>query len=195
MMPNNALQELPQEMGIETVRQIFLTDDGSLPDINFDYRGAAVAADAYQLIQRHASSLASVRPNYWSKSRSCECSIKLGDNPAQLVFGGEADPFHVVFGGLTSNAGVPIPDLGVFVLGVDFVALDYRMGEHWTDAAIYGLLQLMSDLASLANGTLVSHEGNPHDSDGQILVGALNEWRSANNAMHAKTHAQPSHLP
>ena len=120
-----------------------------------------------------------------------ECPISFGENPAELVLSGVAEPFHVVFGGLVSKTGHKIPDLGFFVLGEDFVALDYRMGPEWSLAAIEGLLSLMEEIASLAPGTSVAHESNIFDPNGKVLIQAFSEWRAASNRLQVtcETHA------
>ncbi|HEU4653185.1 MAG TPA: hypothetical protein VFS47_04325 [Steroidobacteraceae bacterium] len=178
-------------MSLDSLKAVLSHNDGSLPDINFDFGGVRVVADAYAVIQRRANVLTSVGSYYWSKSEEKECPISFGENPAELVLSGEAEPFHVVFGGLVSPSGNRIPDLGFFVLGEDFVALDYRMGPEWTVPAIEGLLALMDELASLALNTVVTHESNIFDPDGKILIQAFEEWRAANKRLQAtcETHA------
>lgn len=161
------------------LRQILAVNDGSLPDINFDFRGARVVADAYDRVQRRAASLKSVGATYWSTVEKRDCIIEFGSNPAVLVLRSEVEAFHVVFTGLTSSKGVSIPDLGVFVLGEDNIAFDYRMGPEWSDEAIEGLFELMSEVAGLADNTLVTHEGNWFDPDGTILVDAFYTWRNS----------------
>lgn len=155
------------------LRRIFATYDGSLPDINFDFARARVVAEAYALVQSRATILASEDPCYWSRSERKDCRIQFGDNPAALLLSHEADPFHVVFGGLKSRSGYAIPDLGVFALSADAFTLDYRMGPGWTDDSIAGLLELMTDLAQLAPNTSITHEGNQYDPHGSILLGAF----------------------
>jgi hypothetical protein len=159
------------------VQQIFLYNDGSLPDINFDFAGARVVADAYALVQRQASALTSDSA-YWSKSKQRECPIIFGDNPGEMILSGEAESFHVVFGGVTSDAGHNIPDLGFFVLEDDYVAFDYRMGPEWSTHSIEGLFVLMEKLYSLAPCT-ITHTGNLYDPEGNILVRAFAEWKSS----------------
>ncbi|MBT3068771.1 hypothetical protein [Rhodoferax sp. U11-2br] len=178
-------------MDLESLKAVLSNNDGSLPDINFNFGGTRVVADAYALVQRHATSLTSIGSYYWSKTKEKECPISFGENPAELVVSGVAEPFHVVFGGLVSKTGHKIPDLGFFVLGEDFVALDYRMGPEWSLAAIEGLLSLMEEIASLAPDTSVVHESNVFDPNGKILMQAFSEWRAANKRVQAtcETHA------
>jgi hypothetical protein len=157
----------------QKLRQIFATNDGSLPDIYFNFQGERMVAEAYTVVQQYASSLVSQEAYYWSKTTQRECPIQLGDNPAVHFLSGEAECFHVVFGGVTSATGSHIPDLGVSVLNDDFFGLDYRMGPEWSDRAIVGLLDLMCELANLSAHTVVTHETNMFDPDGKILLNAF----------------------
>lgn len=166
-------------MNFEKIRGILHTDDGSLPDINFDFGQERIAADAYALIQGRASGLASEGARYWSKGRRSECPIRFGENPAIALLEGDAEGFHVVFGGLLSDAGAAIPDLGVFVLDAGSIALDYKMGPEWDEPAIIGLFELMLDLKSLADGVQISHDGNMFESDEGILLTEFINWAAA----------------
>lgn len=161
------------------LRSLFAHDDGLLPDINFHFRGARVVADAYARMKRRATALSAAGACYWSKQRQAICPIEFGDNPAEHILSGDCDAFHVVFTGLRSAEGIPIPDLGVFILDGDYLSLDYRMGAQWSDAAIAGLLDLMEEIASLSANTIVSHERNLRDPHGEILLSAFNKWRMA----------------
>ena len=162
-------------MNFDKVRRLLGTKDGSLPDINFDFGQAAVVADAYALVQSRAGDL-SGSPFYWSKTRNEECPIRFGDNPARALLEGEAEVFHVVFGGMRSTTGTAIPDLGVFILGASFLALDYRMGPEWNDAAIVGFFELMRDLAALSDHVAISHTNNIFDNADDILISAFKNW-------------------
>jgi hypothetical protein len=68
-------------------------------------------------------------------------------NAAALVMSREAEPFHVVFGGIATD-GCEIPDLGVFVFH-ESLALDYRMGPEWGPPQLYSFFQLLMELTSL----------------------------------------------
>jgi hypothetical protein len=163
----------------EPVLAILRTDDGSLPDIEFDFGDAPVAAAAYDLIQRRATQLVSEESSYFSTDTEAQVPIHFGDNPAQAVIDGEAEPFHVVFGGLRSSAGAPIPDLGVFVWDIGEIALDYRMGPEWDAAGLEGLFELIEELAALASPVHISHLGNMFESDEGILLPAFDHWATA----------------
>ena len=163
-------------MNFDKVRDILCLDDGSLPDINFDFGQARVVGDAYALLQVRAASLASEHAYYWSVSKKAESPIRFGENPAQAFLGGEAEGFHVVFSGLRSTTGAPIPDLGVSVLDVGFIALDYRMGLEWDAPAILGLFEVMRDLSGLAKDLHISHTGNVFESDEGVLITEFKNW-------------------
>jgi len=167
-------------MSLNAVVNILKNNDGSLPDINFDFSGARVAADAYGLVQARATALTSTSSYFWSKKLKAEIPISFGQNPALDFLNGEAEAFHVVFGGLTSESGALIPDLGFFVLGADFVALDYRMGPGWNSAAVEGLFDLMGALSKLSD-CRITHTGNIFDPEGTILCSAFQNWFSANH--------------
>jgi hypothetical protein len=169
-------------MDIDKVRHILNKDDGSLPDINFHFEKKNLVGDAYAFIQSRATHLVSTHSYYWSKGQSRECPIWFGDNPALAFLRDEAEAFHVVFGGLQSTTGAPIPDLGVFVLDADYIALDYWMGPAWNEPAILGLFEIMHDLKALSDGVNVSHVGNMHDFGGDILLNGFNMWSSERNA-------------
>lgn len=177
---------LEVDVDLSALRPLFAYDDGLLPDINFNFSGARVIADAYAQIQRRATGLSAAGACYWSKQRQTICPIEFGDNPAEHILSGECDAFHVVFTGLRSTEGIPIPDLGVFVLDADYLSLDYRMGAHWNEAAIAGLLDLMEEIASLSAHTLVSHERNLRDPHGEVLLSAFNQWRMAQRRTRMK---------
>ena len=166
-------------MSLEIVRQILCVDDGSLPDINFDFGHERIVGDAYALIQRRASHLVSGYHYYWSRSKSEECAIGFGENPALAVLAGNAEPFHVVFGGMRSADGASIPDLGVFVFDHDSISLDYRMGPQWDEPAILGLFEIMRDLMALASAATVSHTGNIFETNDKILLSGFRIWRNS----------------
>ena len=162
-------------MTLDRVCQILGEDDGALPDITFDYGESRVVDAAYRLILDRATTI-SEGAYYWSRRRNEECVIRFDDEPALPLLDNDAEPFHVVFGGLRSSAGALIPDLGVFVLAPCEIALDYRMGHEWDEGAILGLFELMRDLHRLATPVQISHEHNIFDPDGDILLGAFREW-------------------
>lgn len=184
------MMALPEvDVDLSALRPLFAHDDGLLPDINFNFSGARVVAEAYAQIQRRARALSPAGACYWSKQRQTICPIEFGDNPAAHLLTGECDAFHVVFTGLRSAEGIAIPDLGVFVLDADYLSLDYRMGSQWSEAALGGLLDMMEEVAALSAHTIVSHERNLRDPHGEILMSAFNQWRMARRRARVKPAA------
>lgn len=175
-----------RKMNVQKVHEILRTNDGSLPDIDFDFGQAGVVGEAYPLIQKRASSLASGNAYYWSNSKNQEVPIQFGDNPACECLTGDADAFHVVFAGLQSISGAPVPDLGVFVFGASSIALDYRMGPEWDEHAIVGLFEIMRDLIALDDRVKISHSGNVFDPDGRKFLTQFEHWLEACN-LHERT--------
>ena len=167
-------------MDLTAVRKVLCENDGSLPDVNIDFCGASVAAEAYALVQSRAAQAESNLGHYWSKSRQTDCPITFGENPAEELLRGDADPFHVVFGGIRSSQGTQVPPLGFFVLAADNVALDLRMGPEWSEGAIIGLFELVRDMSSLTSSVNVSHTCNIFDPDGKVFIDAYHRWLGAN---------------
>jgi hypothetical protein len=173
-------------MTFDSVRRILDRDDGSLPDITFEFGAARIADAAYRLIRARATTLNGRQDAYyWSRSRDEACPIDFASEPALAILAGDAEPFHVVFGGLRSSAGAPVPDLGVFVFTPGEIALDYRMGPEWNDPAILGLFEIMRDLARLATPVRITHTSNIFDPDGDILLGAYRTWLASQSASNA----------
>jgi hypothetical protein len=169
-------------MNLHFVSEVLSENDGSLPDIEFDFGEEKLASAAYALIQKQASCLTSRGAHYWSKSKEIDIPIEFGENPAQLVLNGEAEPFHVVFGGMRSSSGHIIPDLGLFILGPTQISLDYRMGKDWNQAAIEGLFELMLSLNRLTANTKIQHSGNVFDQN-EVLLTAFEMWQIANRTI------------
>ena len=163
-------------MNLDRVCNILHKNDGSLPDINFDFGSERVAGVAYTLIQGRAKRLSSPHASYWSEEKGEDVPIRFGDNPALALLDGDTPGFHVVFGAMQSASGAPIPDLGVFVQDAGKIALDYRMGAEWNEAAIIGLFEIMRDLTALATGVRMTHTGNIFDLDDDILLTEFVRW-------------------
>jgi len=156
-------------MNIESIVEILEVDDGSLPDINFDFNGEECVSNAYQYIQGLSSALVGSNSYYWSKSKQAEVPILFGENPALKYMEGEAEAFHVLFGGIKSNSGKRVPDLGVFVLSSDYITLDYKMGKFWNAEAVVGLFEIMATFESLSKKTIISHEGNVFEKENELI--------------------------
>jgi hypothetical protein len=163
-------------MNIQNVVEIMCKNDGSLPDIEFDFGLEKCVDVAYRIIQQHSTHIVTVDPYYWSNSRDVDIPIIFGQNPAEIFLAGEAQSFHLVFGGIKSPSGKSIPDLGVFVLMETMVSLDYRMGEDWNAEAVEGLFEIMLLLKSISSTTIIKHLGNYFDYEETILMSAFNNW-------------------
>lgn len=148
---------------------IFKINDGSLPDIEFNFAGKAIVDQAYKILQTRSSHLVSKGSYYWSISKQVEIPISFTDNPAKMFLVGEAESFHVVFGGVKSKSGFKVPDLGIFVLEDDFISLNYRMGSDWNNEAVLGLFELMFEIDCLDSKILITHNGNVYDEDLLLL--------------------------
>jgi len=141
----------------EELHDLFDTDDGSLPEIRINYVGTSATVAAYALLRNHATRVVSEKPYFWSKTHDAERSLDSVPNAAALVVADEAEPFHVVLGGIRAR-GTLIPDIGVFVCP-DQIALDYRMGFAWGAKELEALFDLLTELAALDNKASVSLEG------------------------------------
>ncbi|WP_442481561.1 hypothetical protein [Aeoliella sp. SH292] len=125
----------------------FDTDDGSLPDVYVEYQKPEALVSAYLLLRDRATAVVTERPDYWSTSLQQRLPLDTVPNASMLVLSGEAEPFHVVFGGITAK-GVVIPDLGVFVFQ-ECIALDYRMGSEWGPPELDAFFELLVELSAL----------------------------------------------
>jgi hypothetical protein len=176
--PDTYLQE--SAVSMDLVREILGTNDGSLPDIIFEY-GSDCVAIAYDVVRRRATCLASSPNSYWSPRQNVDVEFGFDDEPAAAYLAGEAEPFHVVFGGLRSSTGHAIPDLGVFVLDRGYFELDYQMGPEWNEAAILGLFEIMKELSAIAPSVEITHAGNDFDPDGSILLDEYRGWLNSDD--------------
>ena len=162
---------------IDEVKSILNNNDGSLPDIEFDFNGEVLISKAYELIQSWSSGWASTtEPHYWSRKHKKDVNIKFGYNPSEHFLNDEIDAFHVVFSGIKSKSGKLIPELGLYILEKDFISLDYKMGMEWTGEAIIGLFELMSEIKSLSTKTTITCQGNIYDPKCEVLLSSFNRW-------------------
>lgn len=132
----------PQRAWAE-LHDLFETDDGSLPEIRVDFAAPDALVAGYAVLRARAARIVSEAPTFWSIEAE-ERALDSVPNAAELVVSGDAEPFHVVLGGLDVG-GVELPDLGVFVTP-DQIALDYRMGPAWGPAQLGALFELLREL-------------------------------------------------
>jgi hypothetical protein len=154
------------------LRDLFDTDDGSLPEVRVDYRDSSATVSGYALLRGRAARVVSDNACFWSKTHDAERPLDSVSNAAALVVSGEAEAFHVVLGGIRSRS-VAISDLGVFVFP-NQLALDYRMGPAWGPKELEALFGLLGELASLdPDASLSLEEGVLPD----VVVRFQNAWR------------------
>jgi len=129
----------------EQLRFLFDTDDGSLPKVRVTELSREGVAAIYAFLRARAS----VPPDllFWHRTLDREERLDAWPNPALLVAGNEAEPFHFLATGLVFD-GVALPDLGVFVFP-DQVVLDYRMGPELDERRVLALFELLRQLAAL----------------------------------------------
>jgi hypothetical protein len=94
---------------------------------------------------------------------------------------GTLPAFHVVFHGLRAD-GVEIPSIGAFFVE-DELALDYRMGGHWTPSSVAAFATLINELRSVAgshrvvtraDGASQEHE----DASIQMVLDTFSMWHA-----------------
>ena len=154
------------------LHDLFDTDDGSLPEIRVSYAKREATVAGYDLLRRRAARVVTEKPYFWSKLHDAEQALDSAPNATALVVAGEAEPFHVVLGGIKAR-NTAIPDLGVFVFP-DQLALDYRMGPAWGSSEIEALFQVLVELTALDPDATVSLEENVV---GEVAVRFQNAWR------------------
>ncbi len=154
------------------LRDLFDTDDGSLPAVRVDYRDSAATVSGYALLRGRAARVVSDNACFWSKTHDTERPLDSVSNAAALVVSGEAEAFHVVLGGVQCRSAA-IPDLGVFVFP-DQLALDYRMGPAWGPQELEAFFGLLSELTALdPDAALSLEEGALAD----VVARFQNAWR------------------
>ncbi len=157
---------------------LFGKDDGSLPDIELNKLSGEEIVRGYEFVRNHTTHISSKEPYYWSKTNDCEVPIAFEDNPAILVVSGEADSFHVCFGGVHSPSGKSIPELGLFVFPHG-LAFDYRMGSQWNREAIEGLFEFIAGMSKDYVAMEIEHQTNINDCNGDIFKF---HWEAYKNA-------------
>ena len=129
------------------IHEFFDTDDGSLPEVRVNYNDTRATASGYALLRKLAATTSPESPCFWAIADDAERLLDSVPNPAALVVSGEAEAFHVVFGGIRLRE-VIIPDIGVFVFP-NQLALDYRMGAEWGSPEVEAFFALLLQLVKL----------------------------------------------
>lgn len=141
----------------ESLRHLFDTDDGSLPEIRVTYSSRGSAAAGYELLRKRAACVPENAPREATADRI---------------------PFHAVLAGIEAQ-GSSLPDLGVFVFD-DQLALDYRMGARWSASSLIGLFTLLSELVALDPAALVARVPSGDSSAPDRFASAWNRWSDEN---------------
>ena len=162
------------------LHDLFDTDDGSLPEIHVNYATRAATVSGYDLLRRRAARVVTEKPYFWSKAHDAECALDSVSNAAAFVVTGEAEPFHVVLGGIQTRS-TTIPDLGVFVFP-NQLAMDYRMGPAWGASALEALFQVLVELVAFDPSATVSLEENVVTSVAARFQTAWGRWASEHAA-------------
>jgi hypothetical protein len=127
----------------------FVTNDGSLPEIEVTFSDPAASTRAFhELFRLGADDVTHDGGKIWVLDGEYERSFE-GPTDADLVVLGKVQPFHVVLGGV-KLAAVNLPELGVF-FGINGLTIDYRMGPEWSAlhiAAFVMLLRTFKDLGA-----------------------------------------------
>jgi hypothetical protein len=163
---------------LATMRELMHGDDGSLPDVFIDFGRETKVAQAYAQVQSCAAPTSRVLGHFWCEARGRDFDIHYGENPAEMLLIGDADPFHVCYETLRAPNGAQLTEIGMFVETPTLVSLNYRRGENWTDPAIFGFFSLIESVAALANGAKVTHAINLDDPDGTRFVEAFLHWQA-----------------
>lgn len=134
----------------QELHHLFDTNDGSLPEIHLSFSNPQATIRAYGILRSRSKGFLTEDPTYYSIVDGMDVRLDSVEDPAALVVGEQAEPFHVVLAGMEVN-GIPIPDIGVFVLPRE-VMLDYRMGLSWRAPELEALFALLFELAALDEG-------------------------------------------
>ncbi len=163
---------------LETLRQKFKEDDGSLPDIEVCNLTRDEVISGYEIIRSSSKLIITQNPCYWSILEEKEVTITFDENPAGLVVDGRAEPFHIVFGEISSPKGGKVPNLGLYVFQ-KCLALDYRRGPEWDIQVIMGLFELLKKMTKGNRNQAICHKGNIDDPEGKLFQNIWNEYTRA----------------
>lgn len=151
----------------ESIRPLFSADDGCCPEICISRMPVAAIADVYAFVRQKSRFLVG-SPVFWVFKEARNVPLDAYLNPGLLVASGDAEPFHFLVSFLeipvrpaspedTPQAGIRLPDIGVFVMQ-NAIALDYERGPHWTDLEITAFLELLQIIGDISPDSLLSLE-------------------------------------
>lgn len=151
------------------LRRYFDTDDGSLPEIEFEFESPEKVVHAFEfLFSCGAVDITAYGGcKLWNVHEDREIPFSRPED-ARVLLTGDVHQFHIVLGGM-SRGGLIIPNLGVSVYPTG-LTIDYRMGAEWGDAEIESLVLLLRELASMGGIIAVPWWGEDGNRDFQIAV-------------------------
>lgn len=160
-----------------TVCDLFLVNDGSLPEINFKSLETDRVSAAYEYLRRLAGCF-NDNTNYWSLPEQRDMQVQSHDKVEDILAVAGAKYFHVVISDVYSPSGIGIPPLGISVFE-DWISLDYRMGGDWNPDVLHGFFEIICALQNLTMAPEISHEENQNDPTGRRLVQALSDFQNS----------------
>jgi hypothetical protein len=125
---------------------LFEADDGSLPEVRLVNVSPPGAAGICEALRSRAEPLLAGQ-TVWHHEREQEVPLNEIPDAGTLAAEGKLSSLHVVLQGIESH-GVRVPDLGMSVWPGQ-VALDYRMGEAWSQDTLAAFVELLGDLLQL----------------------------------------------
>lgn len=167
-------------------------DDGSLPEIRIAIEPSS-ADQIYAYLKSRSSGFSHRHSTYWSTALCRDVEIKWSDSASELVRLAESQSFHVVFGGVLSETGKTVPDLGAF-MSTNELIVDYPMGSEWKESSVAGFFEIISSLLEIAGAKSFEHNFNQFDYEGTILVGAWESWRNTQSEKSIQP-SLPADLP
>jgi hypothetical protein len=149
----------------QMVKDLFETDDGSLPDIFIEGLEANQVIRVIEWLAALAGPLPPV--TVWSRKDETELEMDKLENAAFEVISGNIDPFRVNVGGLAIH-GIRLPEMTVFI-DKNEIAFDYRMGPSWNEVTVMALFDLLAGIKGIAPNAAIfqAFEGyyqNPNNS-------------------------------
>jgi hypothetical protein len=132
----------------------FESDDGSLPEIDVDFKNQESLHQAFAyFFELGAENNAKNGSYLWLRKELREVPFT-GPGDAELVTAGLAGSFHVVLDSIRTDNHI-LPTLGILVDPASFV-IDYRMGTHWSRANIGALLNLLKSQSRFGGSVSVA---------------------------------------
>lgn len=153
------------------VRDLFHTDDGSLPDIFVDNLSDEEIVTIYDYVMTQSEIYGD--PTAWSLESAEDIPIRDIDHPAKQYIEKRIESFRH---GITLRVDdLELPSLSICV-GQESIEFDYRMGKEWNEENVSGLFHFLSQVQSIAPTSKIyqADEGGSHEPN-LTFQEALNE--------------------